>query len=56
MASLFVSHSSHDRDAAERVVKRLRAEGFAALFVDFDGSSDLSMGDDWTASGVLIID
>ena len=32
MASLFISHSSHDREAAERVAQRLRVEGFAALF------------------------
>jgi integrase len=36
MASVFVSHSSQDRAATERMAERLRAAGFAALFVDFD--------------------
>jgi hypothetical protein len=30
MTSLFVSHSSTDRTAANRVVERLAAEGYAA--------------------------
>jgi WD40 repeat protein len=47
MASLFVSHSSHDRDEAERVAKRLRVEGFAALFLDFDPAYGISAGRDW---------
>jgi hypothetical protein len=47
MASLFVSHSSHDRDAAQRVVKRLRAEGFAALFLDFDPADGIPAGRNW---------
>jgi hypothetical protein len=47
MASLFVSHSSHDRDEAERVAQRLRAEGFAALFLDFDPADGIPAGRDW---------
>ena len=47
MASLFVSHSSHDRDEAERVAKRLRVEGFAALFLDFDPADGIPAGRDW---------
>jgi hypothetical protein len=47
MASLFVSHSSHDRDEAERVAKRLRVEGFAALFLDFDPAHGIPAGRNW---------
>ena len=47
MASLFVSHSSHDRDEAERVAERLRVEGFAALFRDFDPADGITAGRDW---------
>jgi hypothetical protein len=44
MASVFVSHSSRDRTVTERVVKRLRAAGFAALFVDFDPEQGIPAG------------
>src|SRR3954447_176575 len=44
MASLFISHSSRDRAAAERVRERLRAEGFAALFLDFDPAQGIPAG------------
>jgi hypothetical protein len=47
MASLFISHSKHDRDAAERVAQRLRVEGFAALFLDFDPADSIPAGRDW---------
>jgi hypothetical protein len=47
MASLFVSHSSHDRDEAERVAERLRDEGFAAVFLDFDPADGIPAGRDW---------
>src|SRR3954468_8936365 len=47
MASIFVSHSSRDRAATERVVARLRAAGFAALFVDFDPEQGIPAGRNW---------
>jgi WD40 repeat protein len=47
MASLFISHSSHDRDEAERVAQRLQVEGFAALFLDFDPAYGIPVGRDW---------
>jgi hypothetical protein len=47
LASLFISHSSTDRDAAQRLVERLRAEGFAALFVDFDPERGIPAGRNW---------
>jgi hypothetical protein len=47
LASLFISHSSSDRDAAERLEKRLHAEGFAALFLDFDPEQGIPAGRNW---------
>src|SRR4051794_14890424 len=47
MASVFVSHSSRDRAVTERVVARLRAAGFAALFVDFDPERGIPAGRNW---------
>jgi WD40 repeat protein len=47
MASLFISHSSHDRDEAERIAQRLQVEGFAALFLDFDPADGIPAGRDW---------
>src|SRR5918995_553317 len=47
MASVFVSHSSRDRTVTERVVGRLRAAGFAALFVDFDPEQGIPTGRNW---------
>src|SRR5215216_4987362 len=47
MASVFISHSSSDRDAAERVAKRLRAEGFVTLFMDFDPEQGIPAGRNW---------
>src|SRR3712207_5145877 len=47
MASVFVSHSNQDRAVTERVVARLRAAGFAALFIDFDPEQDIPAGRNW---------
>src|SRR3954463_15102064 len=47
MASIFVSHSSQDRAATEQVAARLRAAGFAALFVDFDPEQGIPTGRNW---------
>src|SRR4051794_32850611 len=47
MASIFVSHSSQDQAAAEPVVARLRAAGFAALLVDFDPEQGIPAGRNW---------
>jgi WD40 repeat protein/energy-coupling factor transporter ATP-binding protein EcfA2 len=47
MASLFVSHSSRDLPATKRVVERLAAEGFAALFLDFDPAQGIPAGRSW---------
>ena len=47
MASLFISHSSLDRDETERLAQRLRVEGFVALFLDFDPAFGIPAGRDW---------
>jgi energy-coupling factor transporter ATP-binding protein EcfA2 len=47
MTSLFVSHSSQDWAAAERICAWLRAAGFAALFVDFDPEQGIPAGRNW---------
>src|SRR3954452_15238443 len=47
MASVFISHSSRDRAVTEQVAERLRAAGFAALFVDFDPEQGISAGRNW---------
>jgi hypothetical protein len=47
MATLFVSHSSTDQAATERVGERLRAEGVAALFIDFDPEQGIPAGRNW---------
>src|SRR5215213_2846546 len=47
MASVFISHSSQNRAVTEQVAERLRAAGFAALFVDFDPEQGISAGRNW---------
>jgi WD40 repeat protein len=47
VASLFVSHSSRDRAAAEDFSARLRAHGFAALFLDVDPAQGVPAGRSW---------
>src|SRR3954451_10627531 len=47
MASVFVSHSSRDRAVTEQVAARLRAAGFAALFVDFGPEQGIPAGRSW---------
>jgi hypothetical protein len=36
LSSLFISHSSRDHAIAMEVGRRLRAEGYTDLFLDFD--------------------
>jgi hypothetical protein len=47
VASLFISHSSSDRDAAEDLAERLQAEGFASLFLDFDPEQGIPADRNW---------
>ena len=47
MASVFLSHSSRDRQATRQVSDVLRAAGFGALFVDFDPDLGIPAGRNW---------
>jgi hypothetical protein len=44
MATLFISHSSQDQAAMKRVIERLDAERFAAVFLDFDPVDGIPAG------------
>jgi hypothetical protein len=47
VASVFISHSSSARDAAQRLEERLQAEGFGELFIDFDPEQGIPAGRNW---------
>lgn len=47
MTSLFISHSSSDQELAAEIRERLRAEGYQALFLDFDPSDGVPAGSSW---------
>jgi hypothetical protein len=47
VASVFLSHSSRDWRMTRQVCDRLRAAGFAALFVDFDPDLGIPAGRNW---------
>ncbi|MBT2417782.1 TIR domain-containing protein [Streptomyces sp. ISL-22] len=47
MASLFISHSSRDRVLVAGILRRLRKEGFEAVFVDFDPELGIPAGREW---------
>lgn len=47
MASLFISHSSADSEAAASFCSHLRAHGFEAVFLDFDVDLGLPAGKQW---------
>jgi len=49
MTSLFISHSSRDRVAAQRVHQWLRDAGYQALFLDSDPSDGIPAGCRWEA-------
>ena len=49
MTSLFISHSSRDQVAAQRVHQWLRNAGYQALFLDFDPSAGIPAGHRWEA-------
>ncbi|HEY2222575.1 toll/interleukin-1 receptor domain-containing protein [Actinomycetospora sp.] len=46
MATVFISHTGHDRELTEGVVARLR-EARLGLFVDFDPHDGIPAGEDW---------
>ncbi|GAA2348377.1 TIR domain-containing protein [Streptomyces kunmingensis] len=47
MVSLFISHSGRDRAVARRIAARLKAAGFAGLFLDFDPELGIPAGRSW---------
>jgi len=47
MAWLFISHSSRDNAVAHRIRHLLEAEGYAAVFLDFDPEVGIPPGRDW---------
>ena len=47
MASLFVSHSSHDRTIVENLRRQLAAAGFEAVFLDYDPDRGIPAGRKW---------
>ena len=47
MGALFISHSSVDRSAAQELSDQLEAEGFAAIFLDFDPDQGIPAGRSW---------
>ncbi|MCP5416665.1 MAG: TIR domain-containing protein [Chromatiaceae bacterium] len=64
MSGIFISHSSLDNRAADDVAKRLREQGYQALFLDFDPADGIPAGRNWereiytrlrTCSGVVLI-
>ncbi|MDX9886534.1 TIR domain-containing protein [Thauera sp.] len=64
MSGIFISHSSRDRQAAEEMAARLRAQGYQSLFLDFDPADGIPAGRDWereiyarlrSCSGVVVL-
>jgi WD40 repeat protein len=47
VASFFISHSSRDGAASERVRARLKGEGYESVFLDFDPEDGIPAGRDW---------
>ena len=47
MASIFLSHSSQDNEAAFDLSRRLKEHGYDSLFLDFDPDSGIKGGRDW---------
>jgi WD40 repeat protein/energy-coupling factor transporter ATP-binding protein EcfA2 len=47
MPTLFISHSSEDREWASRLERRLQEQGYASLFLDFDPKHGIPAGADW---------
>lgn len=64
VSGIFISHSSRDREAAEAMATRLRAQGYQSLFLDFDPADGIPAGRDWereiyarlrSCSGVVVL-
>lgn len=64
VSGIFISHSSHDNAAADELAKRLRAQGYQSLFLDFDPADGIPAGRHWereiytrlrACSGVIVL-
>ncbi len=47
MSNLFISHSSHDADAAQALQAQLAAQGHRSVFLDFDPQAGIQAGVSW---------
>lgn len=47
MARVFISHSSRDKEPAERIMAWLSEQGFETPFLDFDKHGGIQPGADW---------
>jgi hypothetical protein len=47
MAAIFISHSSQDRKVAAEMMGALERLGFERVFLDFDKTTGLGIGDNW---------
>lgn len=47
MAAFFISHSSEDQAAVERLRDRLREWGYGSMFLDFDPDDGIAVGREW---------
>ena len=47
MSTIFISHSSHDRDHAQELCQQLKTRGYDSLFLDFDPDKGIPPGRDW---------
>ena len=47
MARIFISHSSRDNDAADRMKAWLASQGFENAFLDKDKTTGIPPGGDW---------
>ncbi len=47
MARVFISHSSRDGEAADRIKQWLQGQGFDTPFLDFDKHAGITPGSDW---------
>ena len=47
MSAIFISHSSHDHEAATEMGARLKEQGHRSVFLDFDPENGIPAGRDW---------
>jgi len=55
MSTIFISHSSHDNEAAESLKVRLQTWGYRSFFLDFDPEVGIPAGRRWESELYLNI-